>query len=388
MADVEAGGVTLADDETILLASAGRGEAYGGQFVFQAAPNGWPNWRGRVIDGVRGLGARSGNGLVGWGGKTSGNGMVGFGGDSGGGVIGFGGPSGPASPAGSGGGVGVFGVSGGVAAGVVGTSAAAGGQAGVLGSNSVATGVAFGVYGRCDSGRGAGVHGRNANASGGEGVSGFADFGTGVVGRSGGRNGIGVMGDGTGAGVVGVSRGSGVAGFFFGDVTVTGSLNLMGAVNKSVAVRVRDGSYRRLYSMESPESWFEDFGEGSLQRGRATVRLPADFAPLIRTTQYHVFVTPYGNCGGLFVSNRTRTQFEVRELNGGKSSVRFSYRIVAKRKDIAGKRLEQVRLPKLPQLSRTDVGPVAIGQNDPLRRLRTPDRPRPPRGISHRVRSK
>jgi hypothetical protein len=51
----------------------------------------------------------------------------------------------------------------------------------------------------------------------------------------------------------------------------------------------------------------------------------------------------------LFVAARTSSRFEVRELNGGKSNVRFSYRIVARRKDIQGKRLEEVRRPDVPQ---------------------------------------
>jgi hypothetical protein len=33
----------------------------------------------------------------------------------------------------------------------------------------------------------------------------------------------------------------------------------------------RDGSHRRLYCLESPESWFEDLGKGQLQGGQANV---------------------------------------------------------------------------------------------------------------------
>lgn len=99
--------------------------------------------------------------------------------------------------------------------------------------------------------------------------------------------------------------------------------------------------------MESPESWFEDFGEAQLRNGRIIVRIPKDFAPFIRTNRYHVFVTPYGKCGGLAVTSRNAKQFEVSELNSGKSNVRFSYRIVAERADIAGKRLEKVQIEPL-----------------------------------------
>jgi len=85
--------------------------------------------------------------------------------------------------------------------------------------------------------------------------------------------------------------------------------------------------------MESPEHWFEDFGSARLARGRATVKLDADFAKVVKLNEYRVFLTPEGNCQGLYVRKRG-TSFEVRELQGGTSNVAFSYRIVARRKDI------------------------------------------------------
>ena len=94
--------------------------------------------------------------------------------------------------------------------------------------------------------------------------------------------------------------------------------------------------------MESPESWFEDFGEASLDHGRLRVSLDADFASAIDTGKYHVFLTPYGDSNGLYVSHRDRLGFEVREHQGGTNNITFSYRVVAKRKDIAGERLAHV----------------------------------------------
>jgi len=51
-----------------------------------------------------------------------------------------------------------------------------------------------------------------------------------------------------------------------------------------------------------------------------------------------VFVTPEGDCRGLYVHRKRSSSFEVRELAGGKSSIAFSYRIVGRRKDIKGDR--------------------------------------------------
>ena len=109
-----------------------------------------------------------------------------------------------------------------------------------------------------------------------------------------------------------------------------------------------DGSQRVLHCMESPEHWFEDFGAAKLKSGRAVVKLDTDFAKVIKRGDYHVFLTPKGDCRGLCVSRQGGASFEVRELQGGKSSVAFSYRIVGLRKDIrAHKRFAKIdtRLP-------------------------------------------
>ena len=81
--------------------------------------------------------------------------------------------------------------------------------------------------------------------------------------------------------------------------------------SKSAAVPFADGSHRRLYCMESPECWFEDFGEAKLVKGKAQIKLPRDFAAVINVNSYHVFLTPYGPSNGLYVSKRTRQGFVV-----------------------------------------------------------------------------
>jgi hypothetical protein len=139
--------------------------------------------------------------------------------------------------------------------------------------------------------------------------------------------------------------GTGWAGAFFGrtgvvgDLTVFGNLTVTGA--KSMAMPHPDGSYRRLYALESPESWFEDFGSGEIAEGRAHVELDPDFAAVVRLDDYHVFLTPEGDSKGLYVTSKGPTGFEVREQQGGTSSLRFNYRVVARRKQIHEERLER-----------------------------------------------
>lgn len=140
-----------------------------------------------------------------------------------------------------------------------------------------------------------------------------------------------------------------IAGSFWGDVEVIGNFTVYYS-QKSAAVRHPDGSTRLLYSMESPECWFEDFGRSKLTRGKAQVKIDRDFLALVRTVNYYIFLTPEGESNGLYVSRKDKVSFEVRELQNGKSNARFSYRIVAKRKDVIGRRLARVKPPKRPSL--------------------------------------
>jgi hypothetical protein len=148
---------------------------------------------------------------------------------------------------------------------------------------------------------------------------------------------------GSGSAVVGESA-KGLAGSFVGPVSVQGALTVFGA--KSAAVRHKDGRYRTFYCQESPESWLEDFGEAQLKRGKVTVRIEKQFAGCVNTRTYHVFLTPRGDCNGLFVTDQDPEKFLVCELGDGRSNVSFSYRVVARRADIDAPRLARVSRPK------------------------------------------
>jgi hypothetical protein len=162
------------------------------------------------------------------------------------------------------------------------------------------------------------------------------------------------------AAVVGATNGvtGAYAAAFYGPVIVGGHFTVVGGA-KSAAVPHPDGSHRRLYCMESPESWFEDFGKGQLECGRADVPIDPDFAALVDLDDYHVFLSGYDTEDLLHPKQRTATGFVVEadktfasmkgkhdsDLNGA-----FSWRVVAKRKDIVGPRLEPVTIPPEPTL--------------------------------------
>jgi hypothetical protein len=132
------------------------------------------------------------------------------------------------------------------------------------------------------------------------------------------------------------------AGAVFGgtcSMDVSGDLACSGT--KSAVVPVDGGSRNvALYAIEGPENWFEDAGSGQLSNGAVVVKLEPVFGQTVNTeTEYHVFLTPKGDCEGLYVSNETPSGFEVHELRGGRSSIAFDYRIMAKRKGYESIRL-------------------------------------------------
>jgi hypothetical protein len=98
-----------------------------------------------------------------------------------------------------------------------------------------------------------------------------------------------------------------------------------------------------LYAVQSPQNWFEDFGSGQLSSGSGRVTLDSAFAQTVNLdSDYHVFLTPAGDCRGLYVTNKTVTGFEVHETGGGQSSVSFDYRIVALRRGFENVRLADI----------------------------------------------
>jgi hypothetical protein len=194
----------------------------------------------------------------------------------------------------------------------------------------------------------------------GPGAGGFAVYGLSAKGH-------GLVGATAAAGaaaVVGATNGvaGAYAAAFYGPVIVGGDFTVVGGA-KSAAVPHPDGSHRRLYCLESPESWFEDFGKGRLECGEATVQIDPDFAAVADLNDYHVFVSGYDDFE-LRVTDQTATGFRVYAKDVA-SAGRFSWRVVAKRKDIAGPRLEPVTIPPEPTLPPVPDVPAAVEPPSP-----------------------
>jgi hypothetical protein len=214
------------------------------------------------------------------------------------------------------------------------------------------------------------------------GIWGSSDASHGVMGTSNAK--VGVYGYSTNSfGIFGTTKNpASYAGVFAGNVSVVGTLI---ASVKNGVVPFPDGSQRVLHCMESPDHWFEDFGSAKLARGRAVVKLDANFAKVIKRGDYRVFVTPEGDCQGLYVRRKSANSFEVRELTGGKSSVAFSYRIVGRRKDVKQhRRFAKIDTP-LPPPTRPGRAPrkpkpTAAGLRAFVARVEKEARERAPKG--------
>jgi hypothetical protein len=221
-----------------------------------------------------------------------------------------------------------------------------------------ATAQTYGFWGYSQSYTGTGVYGQAVDASAtGVGGGGFA---TGVWGDTGNDFGFGVAGtadDGWGLGGFNNSDlfstlylenfGSGGSGLVLQAVGSNGQCNSdvngnLGCTGGVAAVAPVNGGSRQvaLSAIHSAENWFEDAGSGQLSSGMAVVNIESVFGETINTgVEYHVFLTPNGDCKGLYVAQKSAASFTVKELGGGASSIVFDYRIMAKRKG-----LEQIRL--------------------------------------------
>jgi hypothetical protein len=171
------------------------------------------------------------------------------------------------------GGPGVFGLSTNNVA-VLGTSATSQGVLGISESSfgvfGEATGFQAGVAGL---GKRVGVEGAPGDSDG-VGVAGFSPSFLGISGFT--NNGTAVSGV--------VTQGppfpaNSFAGHFVGPVNVNGPFTVTGA--KGAAVPHPDGSTRVLFSLECPESWFEDFGKGRLANGTTQITFDPDFAAVV-----------------------------------------------------------------------------------------------------------
>ena len=106
-----------------------------------------------------------------------------------------------------------------------------------------------------------------------------------------------------------------------------------GAWTVSCAVPDTAGKMVTLHCPETPEFYFEDYGEGKLVNGKAHIDIDPNLAKNIVISDKHplrVFIQLEDNetCMGVIVKNKSGTGFDVVELNGGTSNTPFQWHII------------------------------------------------------------
>lgn len=109
---------------------------------------------------------------------------------------------------------------------------------------------------------------------------------------------------------------------------------VVGSGTVSTIVKSTTGELITMSCPEAPEIVFQDYGIGELVDGFARVTIDPNLAININVSESHplkVFITPEGDCHGVYVTNKSANGFDVVELMGGKSNISFSWQIVATR---------------------------------------------------------
>jgi hypothetical protein len=212
-----------------------------------------------------------------------------------------------------------------------------------------------------------GIYGANVtNAADAHGIIGLSAHGHGLVGTSSAPSGLY-------AGLVGQGSGGASAGNFYGNVAVTGNLYVGGSQTvagaKSAALAHPDGSHRLVYCVEAPDSWLEDVGSGALTNGTAQIKFDPDFAAVADMTDYHVFITEKGDFH-THVIDQQPNGFTVQQTTGtgkGNTNGTFSWRVMAKRKDVKAGRLAKYAIPQLtpPEIAPPHVPDLPTPQPPP-----------------------
>ncbi len=201
------------------------------------------------------------------------------------------------------------------------------------GSGIAATSTTFGIvsYGNASTGNGISASGNNL------GIVSFANGGGGTFrGQTIGVYGIAAS---TAVNTWGgyFANGSAMGYAYVGGTDGAGTARkIVGGGTVSSILKDTNGKGVIITCPEAPEILIEDYGIGQLQNGKAHIDIDPIVAKNITVNEKHplrVFIQLEGDCNGVYVTNKTQTGFDVVELNGGKSNVKFVYHIVGNRAD-------------------------------------------------------
>ena len=237
-------------------------------------------------------------------------------------------------------------------------------------------GTGSGVYSQTTQSAGFGFDARNLNASGTAIIStGQNAGGTYLVAGSGGSfNGVttGLHARNTSLGISEAiySDNGGVVGrvnYWSG----TTQFKIIGTGAVSTTAENINGERVTLYCPEAPEILFEDYGQGQLVNGSVHIEIDPTIAKNIVVNEKHplrVYIQLEDDCNGVYVTNKTGSSFDVKELASGQSNAKFQYHIVGNRADelLPNGRISKnadMRFEPAPKnLETREVTPIDIGK--------------------------
>jgi hypothetical protein len=149
-----------------------------------------------------------------------------------------------------------------------------------------------------------------------------------------------------------------------GDINISGVITTAGSCKTGCSIAHSPVKQAvRFYTPRESLPTVEDFGEAQLTAGHAYVRMDPAFADTIdQNSNYLVFITPEGDANALFVSQKSGSGFAVTESRGGRDSLAFQYRIVAKPYGENAPRLQRftIHLPRHSQGNNQAWHPGAV----------------------------
>ena len=156
-----------------------------------------------------------------------------------------------------------------------------------------------------------------------------------------------------------ILQNNGVINYFGGDLDLQNYIllnvkNISGSDGKWVIdengqfitkIKTSDGNTKEMFAMQSPYSEFVFSSSSELINGEAIIMFDSSTQEIIDEAQpIKVNITLTGECGGIFVKQKSNVGFTVKELNNGSSTSSFDWMVIAKRKLIATAPVESTQL--------------------------------------------
>ena len=111
---------------------------------------------------------------------------------------------------------------------------------------------------------------------------------------------------------------------------------IVGTGTNSTIIKTPTGEKVIMSSPESPDIMFQDFGSGNLINGEAIIIFDEIFSYNIHVDEkfpLRVIIQLEGDCNGVYVTEKTKNGFKVKELQNGNSNVSFTWFVSACRAD-------------------------------------------------------